>query len=70
MTDTKALRLQQRAPRFDRTQGDRIALGFERAMSDARRRAEAEGVRQLVTLARYMPVRVAGDLAFRVQAWR
>jgi hypothetical protein len=70
MDSTNPLRLQQRAPRFDRTQGDRIVFGFEQAMSEAQRRAELEGTRQLVTSARYEPRRVAGDLALRVQAWR
>lgn len=67
---TNPLRLQQRAPRFDRTQGDNVVIGFDRALREAQRRAEREQHRQVVTVVRYAPVRLGGDVGMRVQAWR
>lgn len=64
MTQQNPLRLQQRAPVFNRTLGDRMRQGFERAMIDAQRSAAREGVRYVVTSARYH-----GGF-YRVQAWR
>lgn len=63
------LRLQQRAPRFAKSEGDAVLLGFERAMNVAAQRARETGQRQVVTTARYFR-RAYGERVMRVQAWR